>query len=43
MIFGGLTLYFDNEIFIKVKPTIVNLLFAAAALTAGLLLETKLS
>ena len=22
MIFGGLTLYFDNEIFIKIKPTI---------------------
>jgi intracellular septation protein len=38
MIFGGLTLYFDNEIFIKVKPTIVNLLFATA-LTVGLLLE----
>lgn len=33
MIFGGLTLYFDNEVFIKVKPTIVNLLFAAALLT----------
>lgn len=30
MVFGGLTLYFDNEIFIKVKPTIVNLLFAVA-------------
>jgi intracellular septation protein len=33
MIFGGLTLYFDNEMFIKIKPTIVNLLFAAALLT----------
>ena len=30
MIFGGLTLYFDNEIFIKIKPTIVNTLFAVA-------------
>lgn len=29
MLFGGLTLWQDNEIFIKVKPTIVNLLFAA--------------
>lgn len=38
MIFGGLTLYFDNEIFIKVKPTIVNLLFASA-LAIGLLLK----
>ena len=38
MIFGGLTLYFDNEIFIKVKPTIVNLLFASA-LGIGLLLK----
>ena len=30
MVFGGLTLYFDNEIFIKIKPTIVNILFALA-------------
>ena len=28
MVFGGLTLYFDNEIFIKIKPTIVYILFA---------------
>ena len=27
--FGGLTLLFDDETFIKMKPTIVNLLFAA--------------
>ena len=27
--FGGLTLYFDNKIFFYMKPTIVNLLFAA--------------
>ena len=27
--FAGLTLYFDNELFIKVKPTVVTLLFAA--------------
>ena len=26
--FGGLTLYFDNPIFIYVKPTVVNVLFA---------------
>ena len=27
LVFGGLTLYFENEYFIKIKPTIVNLLF----------------
>ena len=27
-IFGGLTLYFDNPVFIYVKPTVVNILFA---------------
>ena len=27
--FGGLTLYFDNKIFFYIKPTIINLLFAA--------------
>jgi len=31
-IFGGLTIYFDNEIFIKVKPTILYGLFAATLL-----------
>ncbi len=41
MIFGGLTLYFDNELFIKLKPTIVNLLFAAA-LATGILLRRNL-
>ena len=28
LVFGGLTLYFDNEVFFKMKPTIINLLFA---------------
>ena len=28
--FAGLTLYFDNELFIKVKPTVLTLMFAAA-------------
>jgi intracellular septation protein len=28
-IFGGLTLYFDNAIFLYMKPTIVNIIFAA--------------
>ena len=28
LVFGGLTIYFDNEVFFKMKPTIINLLFA---------------
>ena len=28
LIFGGLTIYFDNEVFFKMKPTIINVLFA---------------
>jgi intracellular septation protein len=36
LVFGGLTLWLQDEIFIKMKPTIVNLLFATA-LTVGLL------
>ena len=26
-LFGGLTIYFDNPIFIYIKPTIINILF----------------
>ena len=26
LIFGGLTIYFDNETFFKMKPTIINIL-----------------
>ena len=29
-LFGGLTIYFDNPIFIYMKPTIINILFAFA-------------
>ncbi|OSQ48674.1 septation protein A [Thalassospira alkalitolerans] len=36
IVFGGLTLYLDNDLFIKIKPTIVNLLFASI-LFGGLL------
>lgn len=36
LIFGGLTLYLADELFIKLKPTIVNLLFATI-LFVGLL------
>ena len=34
-VFGGLTLYLADELFIKIKPTVVNLLFAAI-LSGGL-------
>ena len=33
VIFGGLTLWLDNEAFIKLKPTIVNTLFGVVLLT----------
>ena len=26
LVFGGLTIYFDNEVFFKMKPTIINLI-----------------
>lgn len=32
LIFGALTLYFQNETFIKIKPTIVNVLFGSTLL-----------
>ncbi len=41
LVFGGLTLYFAEERFIKLKPTIVNLLFATT-LFAGLLCKRPL-
>jgi intracellular septation protein len=41
LIFGGLTLILQDEHFIKLKPTIVNLLFAGA-LFAGLALNKPL-
>ena len=31
-LFGGLTIYFNNPIFIYVKPTIINILFGLALL-----------
>ena len=39
--FGGLTLYLQDDTFIKVKPTIVNLLFAAI-LFGGLVADRPL-
>ena len=32
LVFGSLTFYFDNPVFIKVKPTIVNCIFGAVLL-----------
>ncbi len=40
-VFGGLTLWFQDETFIKMKPTIVQLLFAAV-LFGGLLFKRPL-
>ncbi len=41
LLFGGLTIYFDNEIFFKMKPTIINLIFAAI-LFGGILINKPL-
>ena len=31
-LFGGLTIYFDNAVFLYIKPTIINILFGLALL-----------
>jgi len=41
LVFGGLTIYFDNETFFKMKPTIINLLFAGI-LYGGFILNKSL-
>jgi intracellular septation protein len=41
MVFGGLTLYFQDEMFIKLKPTIIYALFAVLLL-GGLLMGRSL-
>ena len=41
LIFGSLTIYFDNETFFKMKPTIINLLFATI-LFGGLIINRPL-
>ena len=41
LIFGGLTIYFDNDVFFKMKPTIINLLFAAI-LYGGVIIKKPL-
>ena len=41
LLFGGLTIYFDNDVFFKMKPTIINLLFAFI-LYGGILINKPL-
>ena len=41
LLFGGLTIYFDNEVFFKMKPTIINILFAVI-LYGGILINKPL-
>ncbi|MEE8272460.1 MAG: septation protein A [Alphaproteobacteria bacterium] len=41
LLFGGLALWQDNEVIFKIKPTVVNLFFAAA-LFAGLAFKRQL-
>ena len=41
LLFGGLTIYFDNDIFFKMKPTIINILFAVI-LYGGILINKPL-
>ena len=42
LLFGGLTIYFDNDVFFKMKPTIINVLFAVI-LYGGILINKPLS
>ncbi len=38
-LFGGLTLYFDNPIFIYMKPTIVNIIFASTLIVSNVIFQ----
>ena len=38
-VFGGLTLYFDNPIFLYMKPTIVNIIFAGVLITSKIFFD----
>ena len=41
LLFSGLTIYFDNDVFFKMKPTIINVLFAVI-LYGGILINKPL-
>ena len=41
LVFGALTFYFDNPVFIKIKPTVINAIFGTALL-GGLLFDKPL-
>ena len=41
-VFGGLTLYFNNPIFLYMKPTIINLIFAVALFVGKKFLKKNL-
>ena len=38
-VFGGLTIFFDNPIFIYLKPTVINILFAIGLLIGKLFFD----
>ena len=38
-LFGGLTLYFDNPIFLYMKPTIVNIIFASILIVSKIFFD----
>ena len=38
-LFGGLTLYFDNPIFLYMKPTIVNIIFAGTLIISKIFFD----
>lgn len=42
MVFGGLTLFLKDDFFIKIKPTIINLLFAAVLIGGALIFKKGL-
>ena len=37
LVFGGLSLYFNNDVFFKMKPTIINILFAGILFIGNLM------
>ncbi len=41
-LFGGLTLYFNNPIFLYIKPTIINIIFASTLLASNIFFNKNL-